>query len=190
VTASPKTSTHGEPRWDPISSSGPVSTVCISTVEREIALLTDTGLAAMRRPENIQTKFVHLAVRERKERPASRLKLFEYENITVHDRATLTSFLGHGSPAEAAELDAKFHELDRQEKAKGKAGVAFLFTSVAPPEGANYGPILRYTPVILQIHDLDDPEDPDWKDQIKDMINNGYNLKREMAKREKGGGFM
>ncbi|KAJ6620386.1 hypothetical protein B0H10DRAFT_2022688 [Mycena sp. CBHHK59/15] len=146
------------------------------------------GLAVYRDPTNIQTKFVHLAVRERRKRPSNPLKLFEYESITVYDRSALPMLFG-GDTRTAAELVNQYCELDQQAKGRGKAGTALLVTSVSPPDGnATRASIFRTTPVILMMEEVTDSEDtPEWKELMKDIINNGTSIKRMIAERERLG---
>ncbi|KAJ7084724.1 hypothetical protein C8R44DRAFT_753127 [Mycena epipterygia] len=130
------------------------------------------------------TKFVHLAVRERRKRPSNPLKLFEYVDITVYDCAALP--LG-GDTRTAVELRDQYRELDQQAKGRGKAGVALLVTSVSPPDGtAPRATLLRNMPVILMMEEVTDAEDPpEWKDLMRDILNNGTSIKRVIAERER-----
>ncbi|KAF7330233.1 MSS51-like protein, mitochondrial [Mycena venus] len=143
------------------------------------------GLEIYKDPTNIQTKFVHLALRERRQRSNSPLKLFEYVKIEVYDRHLLPIML----PDFASELVEQYREYDEQAKGQGKAGVALLITGVAPPEGTvGLEGICRTSPVILQIDDVNKSEDiPQWKDLVKDIIDNGRSIKRMMAERQQLG---
>ncbi|KAJ7500245.1 hypothetical protein B0H11DRAFT_1996746 [Mycena galericulata] len=140
------------------------------------------GLAVFDDPTNIQTKFVHLAVRERKERPSNRLKLFEYEDITVYERSFLPRLFG-GDVATAIELRDQYSEMDREAKGRGKAGVALLVVSVSPPGGDyhNRAALYRTMPVTLMMEELSVKGFPEWKDVMKDIINTGTNPKRMVA---------
>jgi hypothetical protein len=128
-------------------------------------------------------------VRERRKRPTNPLKLFEYDSITVYDRSALPTVVFGGDMAAAAELNRQYRELDEQAKGRGKAGVALLVTTVSPPDGnAALAAICRTTPVILMMEELTDSEDtPEWKDLMKDIINNGTSIKRMIAERERLG---
>ncbi|KAJ6488129.1 hypothetical protein C8R47DRAFT_1126730 [Mycena vitilis] len=145
------------------------------------------GLEVYKNPKNIQTKFVHLAVRERRKRPADPLKLFEYLSISVYDRSDLPRLV-YGE-AGAAELNRQYRELDEQARARGKAGTVLLVTTVSPPDGdVAHASICRTTPVILAMEEVTDSEDtPEWKDLMKDIINNGTSIKRMIAERERLG---
>lgn len=152
-----------------------------------IWLIKELGLAVYSDPANMETKFVHLALRERKERPASRLKLFECVDITVYDRAALPMLLG-GDVATATELREEYREKHQQAKARGKAGVALLVISVAPIDGKpNRAALFRTMPVVLMKEELSEEAYPEWKDMMKDIINNGTSIKQMIAEREKAG---
>ncbi|KAJ7088403.1 hypothetical protein B0H15DRAFT_1022431 [Mycena belliarum] len=148
------------------------------------------GLEVYKDRSNIQTKFVHLAVRERRQRPSSALRMFEYESITVYDRVALPMLLG-GDAREAKLVVDQYSELDLQAKARGKAGTALVVTSVSPSPGSTTrAALFRTTPVTLLMEDVTESEDtPEWKDLIKDIINNGTSIRRMMAEREKRGVF-
>ncbi|KAJ7474084.1 hypothetical protein FB451DRAFT_1247810 [Mycena latifolia] len=146
------------------------------------------GLEVYKDPTNIQTKFVHLALRESLKRPSSPLKLFECGSITVYDLFALPMLFG-GDVREATELVNQYRELDQQAKGRGKAGTALLVTSVSPADkNATQGALFRTTPVILMMEEVTKSEDtPEWKDLMKDIINNGTSIKRMIAERERLG---
>lgn len=131
---------------------------------------------------------MHLVVRGRRNRPSNPLKLFENVDITVYDRAALPHLFGGGART-AAELGDQYHELDQQAKGRGKAGTALLVTSVSPPDGsAPRAALFRTTPVILMMEEVTDSEDtPEWKNLMRDIINNGTSIKRMVAERERRG---
>ncbi|KAJ7460153.1 hypothetical protein FB451DRAFT_1270528 [Mycena latifolia] len=142
------------------------------------------GLAVYRHPENIQTKFVVLVLRVRKERPSKASKMFEYDNIFVLDRSELPRVMG--GEGEATAMTNSIQDKDKKAKANGKAGAALLITIINPVDD-HETKITLFTDVILRMAELDQPETIGWKNGIKDIINEGRSIKREVAAKEKAG---
>ncbi|KAJ7103692.1 hypothetical protein C8R43DRAFT_1114595 [Mycena crocata] len=145
------------------------------------------GLEVFRDPENIRNKFVHLSLKERSVRPTNTLKLFELVSITTYPRSEMQRVM-LVDPVSHAQVVEQFRESNKQALAQGKAGVALLDVSIAPAHGdVERGGLFRYMPVVLKIEALEEEVDPEWKELIKDIINNGTSIKRMLADRERAG---
>ncbi|KAJ7856399.1 hypothetical protein B0H14DRAFT_2753040 [Mycena olivaceomarginata] len=128
------------------------------------------GLGVSQRPHNIQTHFVVLSVRERQPRPSALRKLFTYESIEVFTGSALKAVLGGQEAVTNEEM----------------AGAALLVVNVLTFDDGRI--ILSHCmPVVLGMQYLCHPAPTGWKDSIKDIINEGTNIKRQTAKREKAG---
>jgi hypothetical protein len=105
-------------------------------------------------------------------------KLFTYESIEVFAGSALKAVLG-GQEAVAVETREHIHRHDAAAKERGNAGAALLVVNVLTFDDGRI--ILSHCmPVILGMQYL-------WKDPIKDIINEGTNIIRQTAKREKAG---
>ncbi|KAJ6557909.1 hypothetical protein B0H19DRAFT_1376464 [Mycena capillaripes] len=143
------------------------------------------GLAVHDHPEHIQTKFVLLGLQEKSERPDTPLKMFKYKSITVLDRSCLAQLFG---PSTAPEMIELIGHSDEEAKAQGKAGAAMLVVCVTPPDGKTHvSKFLRLNPVLLRMEELLQKPLVGWKNHMKNLINEGKNLKRAVAKQEKRG---
>lgn len=134
----------------------------------------------------MQTKFAVLSLRERQTRPSTALKMFQYEDIEVVDRATAASGLLGGDQEAAREMLDHLLEHDRQAKARGKLGAAVLIIRISTADGERIT-LLRSMPVILGKEALDWEEMVGWRDLIQHIINEGDSIKRRVAKKEKAG---
>ncbi|KAJ7862747.1 hypothetical protein B0H14DRAFT_2739711 [Mycena olivaceomarginata] len=143
------------------------------------------GLGVSQRPHNIQTHFVVLSVRERQPRPSALRKLFTSESIEVFAGSALKAVLG-GQEAVTVETREHIHRQDAAAKERGNAGAALLVVNVLTFDDGRI--ILSHCmPVVRGMQYLRHPAPTGWKDPIKDIINEGTNIKRPTAKREKAG---
>ncbi|KAJ6592842.1 hypothetical protein B0H19DRAFT_1245657 [Mycena capillaripes] len=143
------------------------------------------GLGVSQRPHNIQTQFVVLSVRERQPRPSALRNLFTYESIEVFANGALKAILG-GQEAFTVETREHVHRQDTAAKERGNAGAALLVVNVLKFDDGRI--ILSHCiPVVIAMEYLLHPALPGWKDSMKDIINEGTNIKRQTARREKAG---
>jgi len=143
------------------------------------------GLAVYRHPENIWTKFVVLSIRQREPRPSGALKLFLCENIEVVDRSTADSRLLGDDEVAIKEMLESSRQQDEQAKQQGHVGAAILLVRIMTPDGECL--TLRCMPVIIRQNALHFEPMMGWESLMKDIINEGRSIKRQVAKREKAG---
>ncbi|KAJ7686296.1 hypothetical protein B0H17DRAFT_1072222, partial [Mycena rosella] len=106
------------------------------------------ALELSKHPQNIHSKFIVLVLRTRTPRPTAVLKMFEYIDIFVFDRAEHTLRI-QGEPFEA-EFQTMLEvtkEADDLAKRQGMPGAALVITDIRTSAGASR--LLRGTPVLL-----------------------------------------
>ncbi|KAJ7773969.1 hypothetical protein B0H16DRAFT_1510564 [Mycena metata] len=144
------------------------------------------GLNLCQLPQNLQTQFVVLSLRERLIRPSAARKLFTYEDVEVFPYHALGAVLGEN---ETMTIEAMQH-IQRQDaaaRARGDAGAALLVINVLESTGPRI--LLSHgVPVILVTNDLRLVAPTGWKNFIKAIINKGLTSKRLTA-RERAGEF-
>ncbi|KAJ7683939.1 hypothetical protein B0H14DRAFT_2898387 [Mycena olivaceomarginata] len=143
------------------------------------------GLAVYRHPNDIWTKFVVLSIRPRHPRPSNARKLFLCEDIRVVDRAAARAeprLLG-GDPVAVDEMLASCREQDEQAKRLGEVGAAVLLIHIDTAAGD----LVRGMPVIIRQAALGFEEPVGWKGLMKDIIDDGASIKRQIAKKERRG---
>ncbi|KAJ7196643.1 hypothetical protein GGX14DRAFT_473110 [Mycena pura] len=143
------------------------------------------ALELSKHPENIQSKFIVLVLRTRTPRPAAVLKLFEFVDIAVFDRAEHAQRI-RGKPAEAnfQTMLEVVKEADDLAKRQGMPGAALILTDIRTSDGASG--IMRGTPVLLRPSTLKNG-DSDWEPYIKRIINEGLNIKEMFRAQEIAG---
>ncbi|KAF8188938.1 hypothetical protein K438DRAFT_1972124 [Mycena galopus ATCC 62051] len=137
------------------------------------------GLAIYRHPENVSSQYVLLFLRQRQPRPSNVRRLFLYENIQAVDRSETCSRLGIDQ-----EMIEYFRNKNEQAKKTGHIGAATLVVLILPPSGVSVVAV-RYIPVIIAQEVMEVGDSVGWKTVIKDIINEGRNVKRELAEKEK-----
>ncbi|KAJ6554302.1 hypothetical protein B0H19DRAFT_1153110 [Mycena capillaripes] len=137
------------------------------------------GLAVYRHPENMATKFVVLSVRQREPRPSKALKLFLYENIQVVDRSNPEPQLLGDDLEAAMEMLQRCRQHDEQAKSRGYVGAAILLVRVLKPDGESVT-LLRSMPVIIRQDALAYEDMVGWKSLMKDIIDEGRSIKRQI----------
>ncbi|KAJ7155153.1 hypothetical protein C8R46DRAFT_437009 [Mycena filopes] len=140
------------------------------------------GLASSQNSARLKTHFVVLTLRERRPRPSNFRKLFTHEGIEVFPRSELRAVLGQDKMTlETLEQD---HREDAAARARGSAGRALLVVNVL---GVDSDRILlsHIMGVILDMNALLHPPFPEWKVAMKDLIDEGTNIKRQAAKMKK-----
>ncbi|KAJ6578464.1 hypothetical protein B0H19DRAFT_1230158 [Mycena capillaripes] len=134
--------------------------------------------------ENLHTKFVVMSLRVRKPRPAVALKMFEYVDIRVYDRAAhKRSLRGQAAEAFQAALDQNKKANDLA-KTQGKPGAALVITEVLQSGGEG---IARNTSILLRPSVLTQGGSIGWEAFIKDIIDEGRNIKEMFRSRERAG---
>jgi hypothetical protein len=142
--------------------------------------IAPSALEVSKHPENIQSKFVVLVLRKRTPRPTAVLKMFEYVNIFVIDRAEYALRI-RGKPLEA-EFQTVLEttkQADDFAKRQGMLGAALVMTDIG--EG------LRGTPVVMKPSALAKDDNDDWEITIKRIINEGLSIKKIFRAQEKAG---
>ncbi|KAJ7670069.1 hypothetical protein DFH06DRAFT_1321086 [Mycena polygramma] len=145
------------------------------------------GLAVYDHPEHIKTKFVLLSLRPRLVRPSSALKMFEYENVEVIDRAAAEEdgLLGDDQIA-IQQMTESFRQQEASAERRGMAGVAVLLVRISGSGDDRFN-LLRCMPVILSPDVLEYEPMDNWKSMVRWIIDEGKSIKRQIARREKTG---
>ncbi|KAF8171612.1 hypothetical protein K438DRAFT_1852541 [Mycena galopus ATCC 62051] len=127
-------------------------------------------------PENIHSKFIVLVLRTRTpRRPNAVLKMFEYIDIYVFDRAEHSLRIrGKPSEGEFQTMLEVTKEADDLAKRQGMLGAALVITDIVTSDGARG--LMRGTPVLLRPSALESVGD-DWEIGIKAIINEGLSIK-------------
>ncbi|KAJ7886551.1 hypothetical protein B0H14DRAFT_2697207 [Mycena olivaceomarginata] len=143
------------------------------------------GLGVSQRPHNIQTHFVVLSVRERQPRPSALRKLFTYESIEVFAGSALKAVLG-GQETVTVETREHIHRQDAAAKERGNAGAALLVVNVLTFDDGPHHPLTLHA--CRPRHAVSPSSGADrMEGSYQDIINEGTNIKRQTAKREKAG---
>ncbi|KAJ7095008.1 hypothetical protein C8R44DRAFT_989574 [Mycena epipterygia] len=144
------------------------------------------ALELSKHPQNIHSKFIVLVLRTRTPRPTAVLKMFEYIDIFVFDRAEHTLRI-RGKPGEAefqTMLDVT-KDADDLAKRHGMPGAALVMTDISSSDGASG--LVRGTPVLLRPSALAKDGGGDWETRIKYIINEGLNIKEIFRAQEIAG---
>ncbi|KAJ6525267.1 hypothetical protein DFH09DRAFT_1188735 [Mycena vulgaris] len=142
------------------------------------------ALDATRHPENLQTQFVLLTLRERAdgaplEAPA---RAFVYEKIEVFARAELARVTGATS---VENILQNVGECDAKARGQGKAGAGLVVTEIRTPDGAERA-LIRFSPVAIRMEELE-REDGRWEERVRVVVDEGRSIRHILAKREKKG---
>ncbi|KAJ7155183.1 hypothetical protein C8R46DRAFT_1356420 [Mycena filopes] len=138
-----------------------------------LQLICIYALNVRQNPAHIKTHFVVLTLRERRPRPIDEpKKLYTYESIEAFHRGELRAVLGQEKlTLEILEQDARD---DAVARAQGNAGRVLLVINVLDSDDKIiYSHIMG---IILNMSSLLHPVLPNWKDTIKQLINEGRNL--------------
>ncbi|KAJ6448617.1 hypothetical protein C8R45DRAFT_159381 [Mycena sanguinolenta] len=144
------------------------------------------ALELSKHPQNIQSKFIVLVLRTRTPRPTGVLKMFEYIDIFVFDRAEHTLRI-RGKPFEAdfQTMLEVTKDADDLAKRQGMPGAALVITDIRTSDGASG--LLRGTPVLLRPSALAKDGNSDWEIDIKYIINGGLSIKEIFRAQEIAG---
>lgn len=140
------------------------------------------ALDVRQNPAHIKTHFVVLTLRERLPRPIDDpKKLYTYENIEALQRSELRAVLGQEKlTLEILEQDDRD---DAAARAQGNASRVLLVINVLDSDDKIiYSHIMG---IILNMSTLLHPVLPNWKDTIKQLLNEGMRKKGKPAKKER-----
>ncbi|KAK7042759.1 hypothetical protein R3P38DRAFT_2892094 [Favolaschia claudopus] len=144
-------------------------------------LICNYGLQVMFQPANISTKFMYLSIRARQPPPSNPRKLFIFNSVEVVDRSRMVALLQPGLNDFLQHLE----EADEDSKKRGHAGAAGLLIHVHTAEGESA--TIRCNPVkITREASMLEPY-ADWKGVVKNIIDDGINLRRRIAEKERAG---
>ncbi|KAK7042765.1 hypothetical protein R3P38DRAFT_2361416, partial [Favolaschia claudopus] len=144
------------------------------------AWICNYDLEVMSHPINITTKIAVLSIRKRDPPPLNARKLFTFENVEIYERRHAAQLVGD---AQFSVFFQHLQEADEQAKREGHVGAAGLLIFVKTAEGELAS--TRCTPVVITREALALEPDVGWKGLVKNIIDDGINLRRRLAEKER-----
>ncbi|KAJ7468792.1 hypothetical protein FB451DRAFT_1257331 [Mycena latifolia] len=124
------------------------------------------ALAVYRHPDNVQTKFLLVALHEAT--ATGPLKALEYQKTYAFDRSEFPSILGF-RPDNIME---QICDDDAKTRSQGGIGTVLVIVAVKPLDPTQTA-FLRVVPVKLGEEELQCEEEVQWEDMVKETIKNG-----------------